>query len=114
MTGRRGCSSGEQPVAWLPFGPGVSVQLLFQGSIGFIELDVETASAQQVAHPKNHLLAIERLGQKVVRAEEESAVPSCSACVAGEHDDRQKAEALTSAAQAPQDFESVGCRHMQV
>src|SRR5260370_18816655 len=91
-----------------------SVQLLFQGSVGFSELDVETTCAQQVAHSKNYLLAIEGLGQEVIRTEKQRAVPGGPTHITCEHDHWKKAEALASAPQIPQDFETVRRRHMEV
>src|SRR5260370_9813835 len=91
-----------------------SVQLVFQGSVGLSEDDVEEAGAQQVAHSKNCLLAIEGLGQEVIRTEKQRAVPGGPTHITCEHDHWKKAEALASAPQIPQDFETVRRRHMEV
>src|SRR5450759_1190609 len=93
-----------------------SPQLLLQlqGAVGLVELDIETASPQQVADPKDHLLAVEWLGQKVIGTEEKGAVPGGPAGVSGQHYHREEAEALANAAQVSKDLETVRLWHVQV
>jgi hypothetical protein len=69
---------------------------------------------QQVANAQHDLSSIQRLDQEVVGPEEKGAVPSDATCVGREDDDREEPEALTGAAETPQDLQAIYCWHVKV
>ena len=82
--------------------------------VGTCEIDIELPSAEEVAHPQHNLLALEGLGQEVVRAEYERAVARHPTGVARQHDHWKEAQAFASAAQPTEDLEPIWLRHVQI
>src|ERR1700687_1152470 len=87
------------------------VDSVFERVVGLGQLDVELSRAEQVANAQHYLIAVQRLGQEVIRAQEKCAGASDPSRVGGQHDHREESEAQPRTAQALEDFKTVRRRH---
>ena len=69
---------------------------------------------EEIPHTHANLGAIQRLGQEIVSAEEESAVSRDCPVISGKHDHWQKAQRSTSAPEAAQNLQAVWLWHVEV
>ena len=72
------------------------------------------ACLEEIPHSQANFSAVQRLGQEIVGAEEESAVSRNRPVISGEHDHWQKAQRSASAPEAAQNLKAVWLRHVEV
>ena len=78
------------------------------------QFEKQPPRAKQVADAKQDFRPVQGLGEEFVGAEDQGAVASHLAVVRGEDDDGHEAKLAADLLQAPEDFEAVGRRHVQV